>query len=307
MTIADTAGGYDWSFVTGFPSINDDDTIAFAATTAAPPYLAIYVSQAFGPLSTYQAVSSDPGAIGGVQDPWIGDSGTIVYRAGVNPPPDPYGEAAVFRGTERVVGGPTASTSFQWPDINASDDVAVVGSDGLYLNSDNVYVHSGSSASINDAGTIAFLSNAYGPLGIYTGDGISVPQLYAAATGGTSMGHPDINDAGLVAYLDRSGAYGQIFVGTAHEPLLASNSLFGGSFTQIDFFRGLNDVGEIAFSYTLSNGETGIGLATPVPEPRALFLGCSVLGALAALASRKRPAGRRRPRRADFRPHFVPA
>jgi len=90
LTIADTSSGYDWSSVYGSPSINDADTIAFDATTA-------------------------------------------------------------------------ASGSFSDPDINASDDVVPIGSGGLYRNGDLVYQHAGSRASINGAGTIAFLSETYGP------------------------------------------------------------------------------------------------------------------------------------------------
>jgi hypothetical protein len=148
-----------------------------------------------------------------------------------------------------------------------------VGSGGIYLNSIIVYQQSGSSASINDAGTIAFFSNSYGTTGIYTGDGVSTPALYAASTGGTMMGHPHINNNGLIAYMDRASLVETVFVGPGHQRVLgATTNLFGSQVTETWFFRGLNNHGQIAFAYRLVNGQLGIALASP-RDPAALANG----------------------------------
>jgi len=51
------------------------------------------------------------------------------------------------------------------------------------------------------------------------------------------------------------GAIGMCFTGNF--------ALFGAAVASTDFFRGLNDEGQIAFTYQLATGEKGIALATP--------------------------------------------
>jgi hypothetical protein len=183
---------------------------------------------------------------------------------------------AVMRGSLPVVTGPPATTSFRYPDINSIDSVVAEGSDSgsryIYINTNNAYQSSGDSASINDDGTIAFFSNGvHGPVGIYTGDGISPPTLYTAFNATPpfilDVREPDINNDGLIAFRGVQSRP-NIFVGPQHEPLLVNSRLFRRSISSssvlgIDFHRGLNNRGQIAFSYVLDNGEKGIALATP--------------------------------------------
>ena len=50
--------------------------------------------------------------------------------------------------------------------------------------------------------------------------------------------------------------------------------------------QGLNDAGQIVFRYQLVGGRTGIGLATPVPEPGIAIAG--VVIAMGMLSRRRR-------------------
>ena len=87
LTIASNAQGYyglDPSSG-GFPSINNSNTIAFAASTGEYPFRAIYRSFSFGEPIVFQQISSEPGGLQGLQEPWISNSNAIVYRASIAP------------------------------------------------------------------------------------------------------------------------------------------------------------------------------------------------------------------------------
>jgi PEP-CTERM motif len=100
---------------------------------------------------------------------------------------------------------------------------------------------------------------------------------------------PSINSAGTVAFfafLDAGGS--GIFTGD--DPLTdtvirTGDALFGSTVTDLSFFRGLNDNGDITFRYHLADGRTGVAVAV-VPEPASWAL--SGLGGLGILVRRRR-------------------
>lgn len=87
-----------------------------------------------------------------------------------------------------------------------------------------------------------------------------------------------------------------IFVGTdpvTGAALLEGDSLFGGTLQQVTFGgNGLNDSGQFAFSYQLTNGRSGVGLATrgavTVPESSAFALALPALGMVGVVLIKRR-------------------
>ena len=137
-----------------------------------------------------------------------------------------------------------------------------------------------SSPSINAGGTVAFRGFTATDQGIYSGNGGTVATV--ATTAGPYSGFlfaPQINDSGTIAFeaqLD-DGRTG-IFTGPdplANAVIVTGSPLFGGTVTLVQFYRGLDNLGNIAFSYEISmpGGGTVDGIAVAsVPEPASLGL-----------------------------------
>jgi hypothetical protein len=84
-----------------------------------------------------------------------------------------------------------------------------------------------------------------------------------------------INDAGDIAFFADMDAGGDgIFTGPdplADKVIREGDALFGSTATEINYFRGLNDDGAIAFTYVLANGRAGVAVAA-VPEPTGVLV-----------------------------------
>ncbi len=130
---------------------------------------------------------------------------------------------------------------------------------------------------INDAGTVAFRSaRDAGGEGVFTGSGgalATVATSDGAYSGFEPAGlYPAINNAGDVAFfagLD-GGGHG-IFTGpdsVADKVVKAGDALDGSTVTDLRFSRlGLNNSGDVAFWAMLSDGRSGIFVASPPPLP----------------------------------------
>lgn len=132
------------------------------------------------------------------------------------------------------------------------------------------------SPAINDAGVVAFGAtlDAGGSVIYLARDG---GIRTVADTGGPFsqfLRGPSLNNRGQVAFhaeLDAGGA--GIFTGpdpTRDKVVQTGDALFGSVVTGLEFFRALNDHGQIAFRFTLTNGRQGIARANPgrlVPRP----------------------------------------
>ena len=163
---------------------------------------------------------------------------------------------------------------------------------------------------INELGTVACVINDGAKIVI--GDGISAPRyidgsLYKGKIesgwvfdGGESI--CAINDEGLVVFGARPqpfiapsdhGPYG-LFTGpdpVADKIIMEGDMLDGAtiSLNSLSFARnGLNNSGQIAFIATLSNGTSGVWVATPVPEPSTLGLMAAGLISLLACVWRRK-------------------
>jgi hypothetical protein len=132
-------------------------------------------------------------------------------------------------------------------------------------------------AAINDAGAVIFQARLdAGGQGLFVNSGGSMSTIADTSGPFTSLGDFSINNAGSVAFVGTSGFPNHgIFTGddpAADKVIHTGDSLFGSIVDSLGFYRGLNDMGDIAFSYTLKNGVTGIAVARVIPEPAALKL-----------------------------------
>jgi hypothetical protein len=169
---------------------------------------------------------------------------------------------------------------------------------------------------INDSGTTAFLASVAGTHKVGLWNGTSPPTYIDGSQylGGLGsgwaydiVGSADcaINNQGLVAFYaypavhshDISDANtGGIFTGPdplADKVIQKGDVLDGATVSTVTFSRGgLNNMGQIAFTATLSDGTQGVWMATPVPEPSMLAL--LAVGAASVLGYSWRP-GRKQP------------
>ena len=153
---------------------------------------------------------------------------------------------------------------------------------------------------INDFGRVAFAATTPGGSERIVTAGVGLSPDTVGSAGGAYAGFyvaeqtdyfVDINNAGTVVFHARlrDGGHG-IFTGNdpvADKLIAVDDVLFGQRVTAVNFRPGgLNDLGQLAFSYTLADGRTGVAVATPVPEP----------GAAAGVAAAAIGLLRRRPR-----------
>jgi hypothetical protein len=253
-TIADDSDGFD-EFLGA--SINDDGTVAFAATGD--------VSGVFagtgGSLAEIARYGDSPVAwdyFRHSSTPVINNAGTVAFFA------------ELTNGRRAICTGDGSSVS------------VVVDTSGSF----DEFIRF-SRCPINDSGVIAFAADLdNGTSGVFTIDNGTVTTIVDTSSGvfyhGDSVagGFYDvmISDSGLVAFggrLQDSGSRG-IFTGPdpiADKVILQGDSLDGSTLTFLNYYgQGLNERGQIAFYAWLEDGRVGIYVATPVPEPATLTL-----------------------------------
>jgi hypothetical protein len=140
--------------------------------------------------------------------------------------------------------------------------------------------------SLNDAGDIVYVatptSGTMTVYGIYKYSGGVTTPLIALALGNgiASTTAVEINNEGTIAYGETSRI--RIGSGSTYSTLISiGDSLFGSTVTSLGPFS-LNDRGDVAFSYMLSNNRHGVALAIAVPEPGPLIFAAVI--ALAVFA-----------------------
>jgi hypothetical protein len=245
------------------PQINSTGQVAFLGSIAGIGNGVFRGSG--GPLMPIALDSTDPQPVFDTYgDPAMNDSGLVVFAActslGCQSAP---GAQGIFRGDGLTVSAMLPSPS----DFNFVAQLQ----------------------SLNNAGAVAFYASltSTGQQGIFTTDGAAV--LAIALSGGDffpDSGSFAINDQGIVVFrasLDSGGdglffgpdSVGDRIIGTG-------DSLLGSTVSSVAFWReGLNDHGQVAFFARLTDGSSGIFVATPVPEPpllSALLAAAAFLG-----------------------------
>jgi hypothetical protein len=138
--------------------------------------------------------------------------------------------------------------------------------------------------------TVAFKANYTGGSGIFTGNGGPLTTIVKTGDQAPSGTFTSLTAGGIAEQGNAVSFFGQwaggvgAFVsngGSIETVIKSGDLLFGQPLTSL----GLNKIaldpngsGQIAFSYVLANGVSGVAMATPVPEPRALALASAMLG-----------------------------
>jgi hypothetical protein len=121
---------------------------------------------------------------------------------------------------------------------------------------------------INNDGAVLFVGTLReGGQGLFIGTGASPTPIADSSGPFDKFTGYAINDSGAIAFLATLDAGGSgIYTGgdpVANQVIRTGDLLFGSIVTNLSFFRGLNNNGEIAFGYTLANGVKGIAVAMP--------------------------------------------
>jgi hypothetical protein len=291
-TIAETAdpGFYSLTGCGSFQLVNDPDisdagAVAFRAYTFDPDTWncveAIYLGGGGPPTPITQA---DPGD--GVYSDWcnptISASGLVALRAVTMPDYE--------RGLYQSGGGPatlvlpTTPTLYDLSDPDVNGEGRMVfhgggpGSWGIYLSEGSSavciarenadYYTTDVQPVIADSGQVAFHARTSEWVEAICLREDTVRVLCDSEGPFESFGAPAINSSGEVVFFATLDDWSRgIFHGPdpALDKVIASgDSLFGSTVSQVECSRHcLNESGAIAFSYSLSNGETGVALASP--------------------------------------------
>jgi formylglycine-generating enzyme required for sulfatase activity len=289
--VATTDGPYSAFGSNSLPAINSAGTVAFVAIRDAggggiftgPDPVADAVATTDGPYVAFDVATT------------INDAGTVAFRAGLDgggfgifTGPDPVADAvATSDGLYADLSAPAindAGTVVFWARRDAGGQGIFTGPDPVadaVVTTDGPYSSFSVETAINGAGTVAFIANLdTGGQGIFTGpdpvaDAVAMTDTLGGYTGFFDV---EINDSGTIAFLARiaSGSRLGIYTGSdlfADRVIVEGAQLFGSIVTDLDFFRGLNNSGDIAFRYALLDGREGIAVASAIPEPSTLLLG----------------------------------
>jgi len=296
-TVATTVGTFN-ILSTGL-SINNSGTVAFAAKLDVPG-AGIFIGKA-ATVPT-PAVSGGTFSNSGFDDVRINDAGTLAFRA-------TNSNKGVWTGagsTYTLVALEGAGGFLEVTDpISLTSTGTVVFFAATAPSVGGIYSNEGGTAhevvgapsylfprggAMNDSGAMVFSGITPGQLGLYVRKN-NIDTPIATSQGPiSSFDEMGINAAGAVAvYMELdSGDFG-IFNGpdlVANNIIRKGDALFGGTVSDLFYNDGgaINDAGQVAFSYILTNGQQGVALATPLPEPAS----AGVLFAAAFAVARRR-------------------
>ena len=228
--------GWPYTNVGELPSINDGGTVVFTSNYFAT-YSGIYTGNGGEVSMKYE---NSQGAFTSFGDPAINNDGTIGFLA-----------AKVGGGLGVYIG-----TGLGYTTIADTDDEPSAFGSVVDINTDGTVVFE---ATRDSGGTALYTGNPRGftPV-VTTNDGFSL-----------SIGNigRSINDSGDIAFVSSITGTGQfgIFTGpdlVQDKVIKTGETLFGSTVVNIECVRGaLNNNGDVAFEYALSNGKSGIAVA----------------------------------------------
>lgn len=326
VTTGGSFGSFRWSGAA--PSLDYPDIGHPFYVASNNSGVATRVSESLGPFSERTAVefasgdttitiADNSGDLDGFESMSVNASSQVSFAAGYTSGPN-LGETGVFRGdgttltTIADTTGPISSTIGGGTSINSAGAVAFsarldAGGDALYVGDGTTLteiVNTNSSSlteirfgSLNDSGNVLFSGRSAGEANLNFWNGSVVQELANASGAFSSFSWSSLNGSGDYIFhgdLDTGGA--GIFSGpdaVANRIIGPEDSLFGGTVLSVDLsfsHRALNDSGQFAFRYELTDGTTGLAFANTVavPEPSTFFLlGMGAIG-LCGYGSRKR-------------------
>ena len=229
--------------VLGSPSINASGTVAFSAVIAQRGLAAGIFTGNGGPLAALAATS--PGGFSSFQNVAINASGKVVFEANLVD-----GSRGIFTVSgasfEKIVDSNTH------PEIDTLNDPM-----------------------INDPGMVAdvaFVLPFDAPEAFTARNGGFTPRNDPASTPFLNTDHPSLNNSGAIAFAaiplasvtDPTGIFLSVSGGESLIPVIRpGDPLFGSTVTQVNLGRfALNDRFQMAFEYTLTDGRSGIAVAS---------------------------------------------
>jgi PEP-CTERM motif len=291
------------------PAINDAGTTAFWARTSLPNGAVNnsgILTGTSGGLSTIVSGGSPIGSAASAdysRTPMISDGGTVVLALNHVDTPG----TGVYFWNGAALTPLATSTTLKFinadPAISHNGTIAyefpIAGSSGgitgyaLYTYANGVTTEIASNnnqglqatfygaLAVNDSGTVVAASE----FKIQLASGGGFTTLATATTSFSTFGAVSINNPGeVVFYANLEGGGAGIFTGTdiANDKVIAvGDPLDGSTVASIGFAHGaLNDRGQVTFWAKLQNGDQGIFIANPVPEPSAWALAMLATGIL---------------------------
>jgi hypothetical protein len=231
-----------------------------------------------------------------ISDPYTGNFTTDLGIPAINSS-DQILFMANDGGVKLFVGNGVTTTFVASGGVSASSDINDAGTVGFMTTSlvrrwnsgvtttvasvNSPYSDFSGSPGINAAGDIVYSGFLSGgsqtAISVYRASTNSNSIVASPATGFTSVGLENaITDAGDPVFRGTSASGTGIYVGAnaANGPVIyLGMSLFGSTLSSYEFYRhGANGPGQLAFYYSLTNGGSGIALASPVPEPATILL-----------------------------------
>jgi hypothetical protein len=272
------------------PVVNAAGLVAFQGRTSQA--VGVYVGTGGTPTRVAPA-----GDLVAASAPAMNGGGTLAYYSGRGP--SDYGIFASAGGEMRqLVSSRDGFDSFSRPAIDDAGTVAFVAGEtvrgpfGLYtapagggtltrlLDNSGDFRGFGAPAMARD-GRIAFTAGLRdGTVGLFSYADGAVTRVADTAGPFASFGQYAINSAGTVVFAaSLDGGGGGIFSGPdpAGDLVVGPGMrLFGETVGRVEYFGALNDAGQVAFAYNRFAGgssNSGVALATPVPEASAVGVG----------------------------------
>jgi hypothetical protein len=274
------------------PAIDDDGTVAFFIYHRVSDWnYAPSVRTGSGGTTVLIAESSTDGTFfDAFSNPAI-RNGVVSFRGGLNAPPEnPWGIFTVPAGggsyTVIAQDGGKFTDAFGESSINASGQVAYYGDltngvSGIFAGPDGatIIAQTGGDSpfysldvfpKISDGGLVVFhaeLTNYN--YGNFIGSGGAVTQITVAGGGEVDGVFPSVNSAGMVACFGRlASGEKAVLAGTGavvEKVIAVGDALFGSTVYGLEEpgSHGLNNNGQMVFTYSLENGVEGIAIATP--------------------------------------------
>lgn len=280
----------------GFPSVNDRGTVAFTGLTSAAPggrqAGGVFLARADGAIERVVASGQVP------------PGSAVAFDSFNTPTPNNHDEVAFIAGL-----GSRSTPAFLWGHgLYRSDrtgGLVEIARSGQAAPDGNGVFTILDGADINDAGQTVFaaflnVGASTGGYGVFLSDPASglttVARLNPGSSGLREAERPDINEAGQVAFqvgpppftelgitatvYFYDNAAGLVTVAEVGDEFLGSTltsvSFAQGARAYGDERSGLNDAGQVAFSFSLADGRQGVAVWSAVPEPSTAFIALAV-------------------------------